>query len=184
MGHHHPDGHACACPHHHEATSPRRGRGAAILPILACAVCPGCVATYAKVLSVLGVGVALSETQHLWLLLACVVPSIGFALYEARTSRRYAPAILTCTGSAVLVLVHLFAEQVGLGRLSWVGVALLLAGAGWGSRARLERRIATPHVADDAGSRRGSHESERPSAHIALHPRHHRHDHAGAGPAA
>ncbi|MBX3226969.1 MAG: hypothetical protein KIT84_40975 [Labilithrix sp.] len=110
------------------------------MPILACALCPGCIATYAKVLSALGIGVALSETQHLWLLLGCIAFSLGFGVRELRVTRRYGPLLLTTSGCAVFLVVHAFGEDVGLAGLSWLGVALLVAGAVWGHRVRLGHR--------------------------------------------
>lgn len=103
-------------------------------------MCPGCLATYAKVLSALGIGLELSETHHLWLLLGCITLSLGFGAREVRATGRAGPMVVTSAGCAVLLAVHVIGENVGMARLSWLGVALLLGGAIWGHRAASARR--------------------------------------------
>jgi hypothetical protein len=147
----HSHGRSCACPHHHktEPSGSRAGWWSAVLPILACAICPGCIATYAKVLSALGVGFALTESQHLWLLAICVLVSIAIGFREVRTTRRPEPLVLTLLGCVVLVGVHRFAEDTSWARLTWLGVAFLLAGALWGHRVRLAQ--ARHHAPPEGG---------------------------------
>lgn len=162
----HSHGRSCACPHHHKM-APSGSRAAwwsALLPILACAICPGCIATYAKVLSALGVGFALNESQHLGLLAICVLVSFAIGVREVRTTRRSEPLVLTLLGCVVLVGVHRFAEDTPWSRLTWLGVAFLLAGALWGHRVRLAqaRHHAQPTV-DDVQAGPGRVPRRRPS---------------------
>lgn len=143
MGRHH-HGSSCGCPNHQSAPPARSGWWATLVPILACVVCPACIATYAKILSALGIGIALSETQHLWLLLVCVALSLGVGARELRATRHYGPMTVTFGGCAVLLALHMFGEDAGPSRLSWLGVTLLLGGAVWGHRVRLQRRRGRP----------------------------------------
>ena len=59
----------------------------AILPILACAVCPVCLSAYATILSALGVGLAITEGQHAILLGVAVVLALASGLWRARITR-------------------------------------------------------------------------------------------------
>lgn len=77
-------------------------------------MCPGCLATYAKVLSALGIGLELSETHHLWLLLGCITLSLGFGAREVRATGRAGPMVVTSAGCAVLLAVHVIGENIGM----------------------------------------------------------------------
>lgn len=150
-------GESCNCRHHpqhrHTAPSSKAGRvtpWSSLLPALACAVCPACLATYAKVFSALGVGIALTESQHLWMLVACVTFSLLFGGWEARRTRRFAAFGLTSAGCATLVAAHLAGESRGLG---WLAMALLLCGAVWGHRLRARARATGPKVDVASGTR-------------------------------
>ncbi|MBL8608269.1 MAG: hypothetical protein JNL38_13175 [Myxococcales bacterium] len=129
-GHHH---HACDCAHHRAARPGARRAGALswALPILACAVCPSCITTYAKVLSGLGLGFALTEAEHVALLVVCVAVSLGAAVRDLTRDRRAGPFAATAGGCAALVASHL-AEPHAPAWLPWVGAALLLVGGAWG----------------------------------------------------
>lgn len=151
-GHHeHEHGHACDCARHRAlAARPAAARPAGalslLLPILACAVCPSCITTYAKVLSGLGVGFALTESQHVALLVVCVAVSIGAAARDFARDRRRAPLALTVGGCVVLVAAHV-AEARAPSWLPWAGAALLLAGGAfshWARRVAQARASALP----------------------------------------
>ena len=111
------------------------------------------MATYAKLLSALGVGVALTESQHLGLLVGCVVLSLGLGLREVRTTHRWEPLAVTTLGCAMLVASHVAGESPWL---TWTGVGLLFVGGIWGHRIRLRRRRAP---LGNAGASRASHAS-------------------------
>lgn len=139
---------SCSCGHHHDhstggAPSARAVSGlwAAVLPVLACAVCPACVSTYAKVFATLGVGAALSERQHLALLAVAVLASIAVSAYRTWRSGRVWPVIVAVAGCALLSAGHL----VDVRALEWIGMAVLVAGG------VLEQRAAR-RVARDAAS--------------------------------
>src|SRR5690606_5161320 len=71
---------ACGCGAQHAAHgegSARSGWVGALLAVLACALCPACLTTYAKLLSVLGMGVGLDAAAHERLLPAALVASIA-----------------------------------------------------------------------------------------------------------
>lgn len=141
----------CGCPHHHSSIATKSSAGAwsVLLPILACAVCPGCLATYAKLLSAVGIGVALTESQHLGLLLGCVGLSLAVGLREIRTTRRRGSFVVTLAGCTSLLAAHFLGEPSSL---TWGGVALLFAGGVWGHLARYQGRRPPRGVADPVRS--------------------------------
>lgn len=96
---------------------------ATLLPILACALCPVCISTYAAVLSALGVTLAFTEGQHALLLGIAVVAALGVALWKAQRSRRYVALGMTAAGCGFLVLSQLFNDNRALGL---VGIAALI----------------------------------------------------------
>ncbi|WP_375759002.1 MerC family mercury resistance protein [Corallococcus exercitus] len=124
----------CDCAHHRRqeaGSSPAEvpgSRWAALAPILACAVCPACLATYAKVLSFLGVGVSLTESTHHLLLVIAVGVSLGASAWKALRLHRWGPLLVTVLGCALLVTGHALDEDPVL---TWGGVAVLLGGALW-----------------------------------------------------
>jgi hypothetical protein len=107
-----------------------------VAPVLACAVCPACMSTYAKVLSTLGVGVFLTETQHHALLIGAVSLSLAIGVWRGHKGRRWSPFFLTLLGCALLVSGHLLGD---VRALSWSGMAVLLGGGLW--EHRLWRRV-------------------------------------------
>lgn len=123
----HEHGHACDCAAHRAptATPPNAGLWSTILPVLACAVCPACLTTYAKLFSVLGVGLGLSEFHHLVLLVIAISASIGVSAWRSWRTRRVWPIAIALTGSALVATGH-FAR--GLHVVEWAGVLLLLVG--------------------------------------------------------
>lgn len=96
-----------------------------LAPILACAVCPACVTTYAKVLSLVGLGFALSETQHVALLVFAVLISLGLSGRRSWIERRIWPIAISFVGCTLLVLGHALDE---VHALEWAGVVVLLVG--------------------------------------------------------
>ncbi|RKH47874.1 MerC family mercury resistance protein [Corallococcus sicarius] len=127
---------SCDCAHHRaEASSPAGepgGRWASLLPLLACAVCPACLSAYAKVLSFVGIGVSLSESTHLLLLVVAIGVTLVVSAWRAWRLHRVGPLVISVVGSALLVLSHALEENP---LLLWSGVAVLLGGALW------ERRV-------------------------------------------
>lgn len=121
------DGDACDCAGHRlKARNQEGGKAtflATLLPILACALCPVCISTYAAVLSALGVTLAFTEGQHAFLLGIAVVAALGVALWKAQRSRRYVALGLTAAGCGFLVLSQLFNDNKALGL---VGIAALI----------------------------------------------------------
>lgn len=122
-----PKGADCDCAGHRlQARNKEGGKAtilATILPILACALCPVCISTYAAVLSALGVTLAFTEGQHALLLGIAVVAALGVGIWKAQRSRRYGALALTALGCGLLVLSQAFNDNrvLGLG-----GIAALI----------------------------------------------------------
>jgi hypothetical protein len=117
---------SCDCPaHRHDIPKSKSGGWSLIFPLLACAICPACLATYAKVLSVLGVGAGLTESQHLLLLSTAVLVSIVVSALRSWRSKRWWPIAFALSGAALIVMGH---AVPSLHELEWAGVLLLLVG--------------------------------------------------------
>lgn len=129
--HAHVHGDGCGCPAHRGTNEAPGVRGwlADMLPALACALCPACLSTYAKALSVAGLAAWLSEREHLAFLALAVLLSIGFGLRRARTLGDYRPFGFTLAGCLALVVGH-FAGEVAA--LTWAGLGLLFVGGFYG----------------------------------------------------
>lgn len=112
----------CTCAH--DRVDPKLGWLSALAPALACAVCPACLSTYAKIAASLGTGLALSETAHLVLLLVAVGLSLAVSAWRTWKSRRAWPIAVALVGGATLVVGHL-AE---IAALEWLGIGVLLVG--------------------------------------------------------
>lgn len=139
----HVHGVGCDCAGHR----PRDGlfaNLAALAPIGACAVCPACLATYAKVLALLGVGFALAEWQHTVVLAATMCLACGFALVRARRTRSYEQLSLTLLAAAMMIAGHLIEVAI----MEWLGCALLLVATIVRMRGR--RGVRYQHVAPAA----------------------------------
>jgi hypothetical protein len=119
--------HACDCTGHRLQARAKDGSKASflatLLPILACALCPVCISTYAAVLSALGVTLAFTEGQHAVLLAVAVVAALGVGIWKARRSGQYGALALTATGCGLLVLSQVFNDNRVLGLF---GIAALL----------------------------------------------------------
>ena len=139
--HHHEHRHACDCAgHRHQSSAPSQaGAWSALLPVLACAVCPACLTTYAKLFSVLGVGFGLSEITHLFLLVVAISASIGVSAWRSWRTRRVWPIATALTGSLLVLIGHVAGD---LHVVEWAGVLTLLAG-GLTEHFRLRRRPAS-----------------------------------------
>ena len=136
--------HACDCAHHQApaASGANTGLWAALLPALACALCPACLSTFAKVLSVLGIGFGLSEMQHLAVLVMAIGASVGVSAWRSWRTRRVWPIAIALSGTALVLTGHLLGD---LPALEWAGVLVLLGG-GLTEHFRLRRlRAAAPH---------------------------------------
>jgi hypothetical protein len=107
--------------------------------VLACAVCPACLTTYAKLFSVLGVGFGLSEFHHLMLLVVAIRASIGVRAWRSWRTRRRWPIAIALTGSALVATGH-FAGDLHF--VEWAGVLVLLVG-GLSEHFRLRRQQAS-----------------------------------------
>jgi hypothetical protein len=117
---------SCDCPaHRHSPPKPSAGAWSVLLPIIACAVCPACLATYAKLFSVFGVGFGLSDSQHLLLLTVAVLVSLGVSSFRSWRSKRWWPIATAGFGAALIVAGHVAGD---LHQLEWAGVAVLLVG--------------------------------------------------------
>lgn len=129
--HAHVHGDGCGCPAHRGTNEAPGVRGwiADMLPALACALCPACLSTYAKALSVAGLAAWLSEREHLAFLALAVVLSVGFGLRRARTLGEYRPFGFTLAGCLALIVGH-FAGEVAA--LTWAGLGLLFVGGFFG----------------------------------------------------
>jgi hypothetical protein len=135
----------CDCAHHRSQETPAEvpgSRWAALAPILACAVCPACLATYAKVLAFLGVGMSLTETTHQLMLVVAVGVALVASAWKAWRLRRWGPLLVTALGCALLVAGHALDENPVL---TWGGVAVLLSGGLW--ERQVWRRAVAPREA-------------------------------------
>jgi hypothetical protein len=131
--HDHADHATCDCPAHAPRASPP-GAGAwwaSVAPVLACAICPACISTYAKTLSALGVGLYLTEAQHAVLLGVAVTISLVVGFWRARRTGRFTPLSLTLIGCALVLAAHALDDNPWL---AWSGVVALLGGGVWEHR--------------------------------------------------
>lgn len=136
----------CDCPAHRrptvQATTTKLGGWSLVLPILACAVCPACLATYAKLLSLVGVSVGMTESQHLLVLASAVLVSIVVSGVRSWRSKRSWPLAFALAGASLIAVGH---SSPRWHALEWVGVLVLLVG---GLREQLKlRHHYAPHTA-------------------------------------
>ena len=141
--------HACDCRAHRPAPRARgTGPWSALLLVLACSTCPVCLATYAKLLSMLGVGVgvSLSETQHLVILASAVAASVVVSAWRSWRTKRVWPIATAAVGATLVLAGHLLGD---LELLEWAGIFTLLVG---GLTEQFRLRRLTPAVPLRAGS--------------------------------
>lgn len=140
--HHRPHAAPCACGHEHRRERPRGdalGHGSratavwtTVWPILACAVCPACLSTYAKVFASLGVGAALSARAHLAVLAVAIAASLLVSGVRSWRAKRPWPLVVALSGCALVLAGHLGDAHA----LEWLGVVVLVVGG------LLEQRLA------------------------------------------
>ncbi len=126
---------ACCGHHHHRHAKDAAGRSsffAAVLPVLACAVCPTCLGAWAQVLSALGVGLVVTEAQHLALLVVAVSVTLFVSARRYVRSRRKGPLALSLAGCLGLVASHVLGE---IETLAWASIMVLVAASIWQHRA-------------------------------------------------
>lgn len=135
----HTHGADCAC--HHPPRAPQTW-WAQVLPALACAACPACMAVWKPLLSVIGVTLALSEGEHEALLYASLAVALAVGAWDLWRSTLKTPFVLTAVGAALMVSSHL-AGDVAV--LEWTGMVVMVASvfARWVIRARLRAAEAT-----------------------------------------
>lgn len=95
-----------------------------LLPVLACAVCPACLATYTKVLSALGVGFGLSEWAHVTLLMVAIAASLAISSWRSWRTRRAWPVLVAAVGAGLVLSGH----WVDVHAIEWAGVLVLVIG--------------------------------------------------------
>jgi FtsH-binding integral membrane protein len=126
----HAAGH-CDCPAHRNVKPDAARRASwwsALLPILACALCPACISAWAPLLATAGLGLALTESHHTALLLGAIAVSLVVAVWRARRTQAWVPLLLTTTGGASMLAGHLLDDNVllaGLGALCFLSAAAL-----------------------------------------------------------
>jgi len=123
--HGHGHEHACDCAAHAAMEAPGSGPWSVLIPVLACAICPACIATYAKLLSAVGLGFGMSEIQHLRLLVVAICVSVGISAWRSWRTRRVWPVAMALCGSMLVAMGHLAHE---LHALEWAGIVVLVAG--------------------------------------------------------
>jgi hypothetical protein len=101
-------------------------------------VCPVCLATYAKLFSLLGVSVGLSELHHTIVLGAAIAVSTLVSAWRSLRTRRVWPVAFAVLGSSLVLLGHVGGE---LHALEWAGVLTLL-GSGLVEHFRLRKLVA------------------------------------------
>lgn len=125
----------CDCPAHRRhaiavedeaSPAPRESHFSSILPALACAVCPACIASYSSALSAVGISATLGEAYHHHFLAVAMLVTLGLQSHRAYRTRRLAPLAIAALGCALLMLGHLLDEMPVL---VWGGVAVLLGGS-------------------------------------------------------
>ena len=95
------------------------------------------MATYAKLLSILGVSVGMSEVQHTVVLASAVSVSILVSAWRSLRSRRVWPLACASLGSSLVIAGHV---QEELHALEWAGVLILLA-SGLAEHFRLRKLV-------------------------------------------
>jgi hypothetical protein len=126
-------GACCDGHHHHRHPNDRTSLLASILPIIACALCPACLGIWAQVLSVVGLGVVITETQHHVLLVVAIAIAFLMSAYRFVRTSLLGPFVLTIVGCVSLGASHVLAEENHL--LSWLSIAIILSASIWQRRA-------------------------------------------------
>jgi hypothetical protein len=101
---------------------------AAVLPLLPSATCPLCLAAYAGILSSLGLGFLMNDQVQKPLILVFLGITLASVAFSAKQHRRFGPLLLVLSGAVAIVAARI------VWNIPWVvylGVAFLVAGAGW-----------------------------------------------------
>jgi hypothetical protein len=138
----HKHGADCCNGHHHHPQKDRTSLLGSILPIIACALCPACLGIWAQVLSIVGVGLVITETQHHVLLVVAITTAFLMSAYRFVRTSLLGPFVLTIVGCASLGASHVLAEEIHL--LSWLSIAIILSASLWQRRA--ERGVRHPEA--------------------------------------
>jgi hypothetical protein len=116
----------CDCGHHHGPRPPAERAGwSAVVPLLACLLCPACLATWAKLGSSLGAGVVLSEEAHGWVLAGAVLFSLGVSAWRTRRTGRPWPLAVASAGAVLVAAGHGWLESEPV---EWAGIAVMAFG--------------------------------------------------------
>lgn len=102
---------------------------ASILPALACAVCPACIASYSSALSAVGISATLGEAYHHYFLAIALLVTLGLQAHRAYRTQRSTPLVVAILGSTLLVSGHALDESrlaAWSPVLVWSGVLVLL----------------------------------------------------------
>lgn len=143
-------GTACGCgePHDQERPASRPLRWFSTLtPVVACAFCPACLATYAKLFSLVGLGFAMTEAQHSVLLTCAVFVSVVASAWRWRRAGRWSPLAGTVLSGSMVLMGHFAGERSWL---EWSGIGAMLASA-WYEQ-RITRRLSRQAAADSAAA--------------------------------
>jgi hypothetical protein len=139
----------CDCPaHRNVARDVPRGASwwGALLPMIACALCPACISAWAPLLATAGLGLAMTESQHTALLIGTIALSLAVAVWRALRTRAWVPVLLTGTGGASMLAGHALDDNAVLAA---VGVLCFLSAAALGVLSpRNASKVATPSLPD------------------------------------
>lgn len=97
-----------------------------MLTALACAVCPVCVATYAKLLSLTGISVGLDPGAHEILMFGALSISVRVSAWRSWRTARAWPFVVAVSGSALVATGHLLG---GLHAVEWAACSFCSEGA-------------------------------------------------------
>lgn len=115
---------ACDCAMQAGARGAARLAWPLVFPVLACALCPACLAILFQFLPV-AVSAAVSEACHDVVLTAALLMSVSASAWRSWRSRRAWPVAVTSMGSLLVIIAHAGGE---LPALEWAGFATLLGG--------------------------------------------------------
>ncbi len=110
---------------------------AAVLPLLPSFSCPVCVASYAGLLSSLGLGFLLTDRVQRPLIGAFLIVSVTSVGWAARQHKKVWPFLLVLLGSSAIVVGRLVWDAAPL---LYFGVACLVAGTVWNLIVKRPRR--------------------------------------------
>lgn len=128
-----PHGHGSDCcdghRDHHPTNHDRSSLLASMLPIFACALCPAHVGIWAQGMSIVGIGVVITETQHHVMLAVAIVAALLVCLVRFVRTRIVGPFVLTIIGCACLAGSDIFVEEKHLA--PWLSIVVILGASLW-----------------------------------------------------